>query len=295
MTSPAQLEQIVALPALAARAADSNKGDFGRVLVVAGSRAMAGAAVLAGSAALRGGAGLVRIAVPREIQPAVAIGNVCCMTAQLAQDADGRIDASAEPEILAASQGVDVLAIGPGLGRSAALSHLLPALLRKLTLPIVLDADGLNAFVDQTAHLRRGAPTVLTPHPGEFGRLVGRSTADVQAHRVELATTFARDLGVVLVLKGHRTVVTDGRRVYENPTGNPGMATAGSGDVLTGLTAALIGQGLPAFAAAQLGAYVHGLAGDLAAASVGPVGMIATDLLNLLPAARAQALQPGHG
>jgi ADP-dependent NAD(P)H-hydrate dehydratase len=289
MESPVALQEIDDLPRMPPRADDSNKGDFGRVLVVAGSRRMSGAAVLAGSAALRGGAGLVRIAVPREIQPMVAVGNICCMTTPLPQDGEGSIDYAAKAEILDAANGVDVMAIGPGLGRSAALTRLMPELLGELTVPIVLDADGLNAFTDQPQRLRRSSPTVLTPHPGEFGRLAGRSTADVQAQRRELASAFAREHGVIVVLKGHRTVVTDGRRIFENTTGNPGMATAGSGDVLTGLIAALVGQGLDAFAAARLGVHVHGLAGDTAAASIGPVGMIASDLLPLLPAALAKA------
>ncbi len=284
---PADIQVVTDLPYLAPRSADANKGTFGRVLVVAGSRGMSGAAVLCGSAALRGGAGLVRVAVPREVQPIVAVGNPCCMTVPLPEDAEGKLDLSAARDILTLARSSDVVAIGPGLGRGAPLTALVTRLLEHLQGPLVLDADGLNAVVQNTAALRRSAPLILTPHPGEFGRLLNVDTGAVQANRRELATTFAAEHGLVLLLKGHRTIVTDGKRLYENTTGNPGMATAGSGDVLTGLVAALLAQGLDAFAAAQLGAYLHGLAGDLAKAELGEVGMIATDLLERLPRAIA--------
>ena|SRR5579862_3681145 len=282
---PSDIQVVAEVPKLAPRAADSNKGTYGRVLVVAGSRGMSGAAVLCGSAALRGGAGLVRLAVPGEILPIVAAGNPCYMTAALAQDADGHLDLSAETALLDLASTNNVVAIGPGLGRGSGLTALLSEVLNKLETRVVLDADGLNAFVQEPARLKRPAPLILTPHPGEFGRLLNIDTSTVQAHRRELATAFAAENGLVLLLKGHRTVVTDGKRLYENTTGNPGMATAGSGDVLTGLIAALWAQGLEAFAAAQLGAYLHGMAGDLAKADLGDVGMMASDLLPRLPLA----------
>jgi ADP-dependent NAD(P)H-hydrate dehydratase len=280
------VETITDLPRLAARAADSNKGDFGKVLVVAGSRGMSGAAVLCGSAALRGGAGLVRVAVPHEILPTVAGGNPCYITAALAQDGDGRLADAALPDVLALARAHTVLAAGPGLGRSPGLTALLAALLAQLDVPLVLDADGLNAFGDHPEQLRRHrGPLVLTPHPGEFGRLVGLDAQAVQAQREGLAVRYAAATGAVLVLKGHGTLVTDGKRLYRNDTGNPGMATAGSGDVLTGLIAALLAQGLEPFAAAQLGVYLHGLAGDLARDELGAPSLIATDLLHALPKA----------
>jgi NAD(P)H-hydrate epimerase len=277
---------VLQLPPLPRRPADSNKGDFGRVLVVAGSRGMSGAAVLCGTAALRGGAGLVRLAVADGILPMVAAGNPCYMTAPLPQDADGRLAAAAEPALLDLARVSSAVAVGPGLGRSADVMALVAALVERITVPLVLDADGLNALQSHTDCLRsRPAPTVLTPHPGEFARLLGSDVPTVQSRRQELALRFAADHGVVVLLKGHHTVVTDGRRLYVNTTGNPGMATGGSGDVLTGLIAALLGQGLEAFAAAQLGAYLHGLAGDLARDALGEVGLIATDLPQYLPAA----------
>jgi NAD(P)H-hydrate epimerase len=280
-----ELQLVTAVPRLPPRGLDSNKGTYGRVLVVAGSRGMSGAAVLCASAALRGGAGLVRVAVPREVLPIVAASNPCYMTAPMPQDADGRLDLSAQAELLSLARANDVVAVGPGLGRSSSLTTLLSAVLEHLQTPVVLDADGLNAFVQDPSRLKRKSPLILTPHPGEFSRLLNIDIATVQAHRRDLATAFAAENNLVVLLKGHRTVVTDGKRLYENTTGNPGMATAGSGDVLTGLIAALLAQGLEAFAAAQLGAYVHGLAGDLAKEELGETGMIASDVLLRLPLA----------
>jgi NAD(P)H-hydrate epimerase len=165
------------------------------------------------------------------------------------------------------------------------------SLIRNIKIPMVLDADGINALAGQTDSLKdHAAPIILTPHPGEFARLLGCDVPTVQARRQELAAQFAQKYEVVVVLKGHATVVTDGRRIYQNPTGNPGMATGGTGDVLTGLIAALLGQGLEPFAAAQLGVYLHGLAGDLAKAELGEASMIASDLLTYLPHALRQSL-----
>jgi NAD(P)H-hydrate epimerase len=279
------IESITQLPSLPPRPADSNKGNYGRVLVVAGSRGMSGAAVLCGSAALRGGAGLVKVAVPAGILPLVAVGNPCYMTVPLPED-EGRLAGVALPSLLELIEHNDVTALGPGLGSNHDLPRLIAAVVAQSSKPLVLDADGLNALAGQAECLRqRPAPAILTPHPGEFGRLLNLTAADVQSRRQELAVRFAADHGVVLVLKGQCTIVTDGRRCYVNATGNPGMATGGTGDVLTGLIAALAGQGLEAFAAAQLGVYLHGLAGDLARDAKGEVSLIASDLLDFLPAA----------
>jgi NAD(P)H-hydrate epimerase len=280
------VEMVHQVPKLPPRPADSNKGMFGRVLVVAGSRGMTGAAVLCASAALRGGAGLVTLAVPEEILPQVAVANPCYLTASLPQDQDGRLSDLAEIPLQDLFQSNTVVALGPGLGRSSAISTLVSAVLTKGNKPLVLDADGLNALGSQTGPLRgRSAPLILTPHPGEFARLLGGDVATVQADRQGLAVQFAADHGLVMVLKGHGSIVTDGRRVYHNRTGNPGMATGGTGDVLTGLLAALLGQGLEPFAAAQLGVFLHGLAGDLARDELGEVSLIASDLLQYLPQA----------
>ena len=282
--NPTTVELVQKLPALAARAVDSNKGSFGRVLVVAGSRGMSGAAVLCGSAALRGGAGLVCVAVPDCILTEVAIGNPCYLTVALVQDEQGVIAERAVERLMPLCQASDVVAIGPGLNRGSGVTSVLAALLTNVTKPMVIDADALNHL--PLDYLRaRIAPSVLTPHPGEFARLIGSDTAKVQARRQELATLFAAEYGVTLVLKGHQTIVTDGRRTYTNLTGNPGMATGGTGDVLTGLIAALIGQRFDAFSAAQLGAYLHGLAGDMARDERTEVCLIASDLLEFLPKA----------
>ncbi len=287
MPAPATTVEIVnKLPVLAPRPPDSNKGMYGRILVVAGSRGMSGAAVLCGSAALRGGAGLVKVAVPASVLPIVAGANPCYLTTGLPEDDQGRFADQAEKELLDLARANDVVALGPGVGQSETLTKLVTTILEQVSVRVVLDADGLNAIQHCPERLkgRRGA-TILTPHPGEFARLLGTTVAEVQAHRSEFAVRFAAEHGVVLVLKGEGTIVTDGRRVYINTTGNPGMATGGTGDVLTGIIAALLGQKLEPFAAAQLGAHLHGLAGDLARDTLGEVCLIASDLLDYLPPA----------
>ncbi|MFO0965162.1 MAG: NAD(P)H-hydrate dehydratase [Gemmataceae bacterium] len=275
---------IVELPTLPPRAPDSHKGDFGRILVVAGSRGMSGAAILCARAALRGGAGLVRVACPESVLPIVAAGDPCFMTVPLAEDVLGRLRHESLAPLQTQAAASTVVALGPGLGRSDELSLLIPELLESVNVPIVLDADALNAL-DVSRLNKHAGPLVLTPHPGEFARLAGLSTAEVQKRRRELAEAFAREHKVVVLLKGHETIVSDGDRVFVNSTGNPGMATGGAGDVLTGLIAALIGQGLDPFEAACMGAYVHGLAGDLAFEEMGEVSLIATDILDHLPEA----------
>ncbi len=288
MPPPDSVELVTQLPRLKPRPADSNKGNFGRVLIVAGSRGMSGAAVLCGNAALRGGAGLVYVAVPESIQPIVAAGNPCYLTEALAEDQMGRVAATSEPSVMVQASRMNAVAFGPGLGQHRGTVELVLSLTSHCPVPLVIDADGLNAVAEHTDRLhadRMAAPRILTPHPGEFARLVGCDISHVQSNRRELAVKFAAEHGVVLVLKGSGTIVTDGRRVFVNHTGNPGMATGGTGDVLTGLIAALLGQGLTAFEAAQLGVYWHGLAGDLARDELGEVSLIATDLLEYLPRA----------
>jgi ADP-dependent NAD(P)H-hydrate dehydratase len=286
--SSASLPRLVVtdVPRLPPRPLNSNKGLFGRLLIVAGSRGMSGAAVLCAGAALRGGAGLVRLAVPESILSIVAAANPCYMTASLPEDAHGRLSTGALPELLELVHDNNVAALGPGLGQNPDLSAVLTAILEQTTTPLILDADALNALAGRLDALRKHrSPIVLTPHPGEFARLIRCDIPTVQSRREELAMRFAATHGVMLVLKGHGTVVTDGRRVYINTTGNPGMATGGTGDVLTGLLAALIGQKLETFAATQLGVYLHGLAGDLALSEMGAVSLTASDLLRFLPKA----------
>jgi ADP-dependent NAD(P)H-hydrate dehydratase len=277
-------ERVESLPQLPKRPPDAHKGLFGTVLVVAGGRGMAGAAGLTGAAALRSGAGLVRVATAAEVQPTVASYEPCYMTYPLENDEEGLIRPGAAkkalPRFLERSS---VLAIGPGLGQSAGIRELVRWAVEEVTLPTVIDADAVNALAGQTDALSGlKHPVVITPHPGEFARLTGRTVAEIQADREAHALALAQADHLVVVLKGARTVVTDGERIYVNSTGNPGMATGGTGDVLTGVIAALIAQKLSPFEAAQLGVYIHGLAGDIARDQNGEIGMIAGDLVDVL-------------
>jgi len=276
------------------RALDGHKGDYGRVLVVGGSRGMIGAAALASNAALRGGAGLVTVAAAETVQLAVACLCPCATSVPLSCEADGSLSALCLRELNDAAGRCDVLAVGPGMAVGVIQKNIVQAALEG-TKPLVLDADALNnlAGLDGWATIRN-CPVVLTPHPGEFARLRGLSVEQIQSNRERSAVEAAREWNrlsgpgvapLVCVLKGAGSVVTDGRRAYVNKTGNPGMASGGSGDVLTGLTAALIGQGLEPFDAACLAVHLHGAAGDLAARSLGQHAMISTDLLEFLPAA----------
>ncbi len=280
------LERVESVPKLPARSADSHKGLFGSVLVVAGGRGMAGAAALVGASALRSGAGLVRVACPAEIQPTVASFEPSYMTYPLANDEDGLISyAKARSDLEMCLEKADVVALGPGLGQSEDLRKVVRWLVETVDLPMVVDADALNNLVEQDDLLANPpAPRILTPHPGEFARLTGKTTAVIQGDRESAAAEFAlRGAGkLVLVLKGHQTVVTDGQKVYVNGTGNPGMATGGSGDCLTGVIAALVGQGLSPFDASALGVYAHGLAGDIARDQNGEIGLIAGDVVDSL-------------
>lgn len=284
-----RIQHVFEVPAPPRRPDAAHKGTFGRVLIVAGSRGMSGAAALAGLGALRGGAGLVYVAVPAGILPIVASIEPSYLTIPLAEDEGGRISGESEPILAELSHGHDAIAIGPGWGQSDGLTDLARRLFVALTLPMVIDADALNALARGGDVLRDHAgPRILTPHPGEFARLTSSDVKTVQANREELAARFARDNGVILVLKGQGTVITDGERLAVNATGNSGMATGGTGDVLTGLIAALLAQGMPPFDAARLAAHLHGLAGDLAAAELTKPALIASDLPRYLPRAWAQ-------
>jgi len=287
---PNELTVITEVPRLPQRATDGHKGTYGRVLVVAGNRGMSGAAILCGRAALRGGAGLVQVASAACTESTVAAGNPCYMTHGIRLHADGGFAEAAGADLVELGGSATVLAIGPGLGRSPTVRPMLRELIASLAdIPVVLDADGLNAFAPFTEEFKhRPAPLVLTPHPAEFARLAGAAAPPAgDTPRRDEAVAFARRFGVVLVLKGARTIVTDGRRIYTNTTGNPGMATGGTGDVLTGLIAALIAQKMEAFDAAVFGVWLHGHAGDLAASDFGEVSMTAADLLESIPMAFA--------
>ncbi|MBI5726124.1 MAG: NAD(P)H-hydrate dehydratase [Planctomycetes bacterium] len=285
------------LPRLPLRKLDAHKGDFGRILVVGGSSGMIGAPALAAQAALRGGAGLVAMAVPQPIQKPVAILCPCATSIGLACDENGDLLHEAVGQFVRAAEAADVIAIGPGFGVGTIQQNIVQAALEQPK-PLVLDADGLNnlAAMANWPTVRR-CPAVLTPHPGEFSRLSHLPAKEIAANRLDLAQTSAKIWAsaspsagpLVLVLKGAGTVVTDGDEAFVNKTGNPGMATGGSGDVLTGLIAAMIGQGLSPFEAAHLAVHCHGRAGDIAAAQLGQVSMIATDIIARLPEAIKEA------
>ncbi len=273
------------LPRLPPRPADSHKGTFGKVWIIAGSRGMSGAAMLSGLGALRGGAGLVTVAVPKAIQSLVAGYEPSYLTRGLAEDDDGHLSYAAAVELKSSLPAQTAAAFGPGVGQSPGVAELAAELYQHAPLPMVFDADGLNALARRPELLTRPAddsPRILTPHPGEFARLTGKSMSEVQSQRESLASEFAAKHHVVVLLKGHRTVITDGQQTHLNPTGNSGMATGGTGDVLTGLITALLAQKMEPLDAARLGAYLHGRAGDLAAAELSEPGLIASDLPRFL-------------
>jgi ADP-dependent NAD(P)H-hydrate dehydratase len=248
---------------------------------------MAGAIALSGMACLRSGAGLVRLAVANHTLPLVAAHDPCYMTSALSCDTSGEFALPVViDELVPLTEVATCIGVGPGLGRSEVRTKIVQHLYERVPQPLVVDADGLNALADVTQRNSRPpahpGPRILTPHPGEFARLANRKFAS-RDEQIAAAQEFAQAWDVVLVLKGHRTLITDGRRHEFNETGNPGMATGGSGDVLTGIITALVCQGLSPFDAAVLGCHVHGLAGDLAAEEVGQVSLIATDLVRWLP------------
>jgi ADP-dependent NAD(P)H-hydrate dehydratase len=285
------METISQIPKLKPRVADAHKGDFGKVCIIAGSVGMSGAAALAGRAALRCGAGLVRIATPKSVLPIVASIEPSFTTIALPENYMGQISAKAVNTILDAVSDNDVLAFGPGVGVSGELQSVLQSLLEQEGLRLIIDADGLNNLArmkDWPAKLK--AELILTPHPGEMKRLWSVLFREqLPSDRQEQAVQLARQTKTVVALKGAGTVVTDGGKVYVNQTGNPGMATAGAGDVLTGTITALAGQGLNNFDATVLGVYIHGLAGDIAAEKMGQVSLMTTDIIDSLPDAFKRA------
>lgn len=266
------------------RPADSHKGTYGTLLTVCGSYGMAGAALLCARAALRSGVGLLRVALPERVYPLLVEALPEAVFLPVAEDAEGRFAAEALPRLQTALTDADAVVLGCGMGAGAPQQALVQELLRHSTVPVILDADGINAvslhiLVEET----RSAPLILTPHPGEMARLLGVTTQVVQADRVGCATRLAQRCHAVVVLKGHRTIVASPQgQVAENPTGNPGMATGGSGDALAGIVGSLVAQGLPPYEAAVCGVYLHGAAGDAAARRHSQHGMLPTDLIEEL-------------
>jgi hydroxyethylthiazole kinase-like uncharacterized protein yjeF len=285
------------LPVLAERPRDAHKGDFGRVLVVAGSPGMTGAGCMAAVAAQKAGAGLVTLALPAGLNVIAASKLTSAMTRLLPEPGENIIGEDAATYVVEHGADFDVVAVGPGVGRASETQSAMRRLVAELPMPVVVDADALNALAaDVSAATGARGQRLLTPHPGEMARLLGHDDVRrVQADRVGVATQFAREHGVIVALKGAGTVVTDGDRVYVNPSGNPGMATGGTGDVLTGLAAGLLCQGLEPFAALQLAAFVHGLAGDMAAAAKGELSMTAEDVLGWTPQAFMACMKAGQG
>ena len=256
-----------------------HKGNFGKLLLLCGSRGYTGAAFFAAMGALRSGAGLVFLGVPESIYGIEAVKLNEPVIFPL-PDAGGRLSADAVPEILTRLPQMDAVLVGPGLGQSEGTLAVVRAVLEKAECPVVVDADGINVLSAHRDLLRgRKSPTILTPHDGEFARLGGVIGED----RMSAAADLAHDLGCVVLLKGHETCITDGVNGYINPTGNPGMAVGGSGDVLAGVITALLGAGLPPLEAAACGAWLHGAAGDRCAAELGQYGMLPTDMLSALP------------
>lgn len=267
------------------RAKNSNKGDFGKVLCVCGSLGMAGAACMCATAALRCGAGLVTVMVPKSIYVPVASKLNECMVYPLEETSQGSISHCAIDKIKEAAQSASALVIGCGLSRNEETSLLVRELISDIKCPVILDADGINAFEGHIDLLRTSSSKlILTPHPGEMSRLCGKSISDIQSSRLDTAREFAKSNGVVVMLKGANTIVAspDGKS-YVNPTGNPGMSKGGSGDILAGITASFAAQGMPADSAACCGAYIHGLAGDRTAFKLSQYGMIPTDMFLEIP------------
>ncbi|MCX6563386.1 MAG: NAD(P)H-hydrate dehydratase [Candidatus Aminicenantes bacterium] len=269
------------------RKKDSHKGSYGHLFVLAGSLGKTGAAAMAARSALRTGSGLVTVGTPQSCLPAVARSMMEIMTEALPETPQKTLSESALPLILDLMKGKDAVLIGPGISTHPSTAKLITSLLPKIKVPVVIDADGLNILAENPDALRSlPRPAVLTPHPGEFARLIGRSNQDVLDRRLELAPRFSEKFGVYLVLKGYRTLIaTPEGRVFINPTGNPGMATGGSGDVLSGMIASLIMQEKDVLGATLAAVYLHGLSGDIGARILGERALIAGDLIKYLPKA----------
>jgi len=270
---------------ISSRKEDSHKGDYGKVLVVAGSKCMTGAACLSAMGALRAGSGLVTCAVPETLNTIMETKLTEVMTLSLPASTDGSsLSFKALGDILDFAEKCDVVDIGPGLGESVDMCKLVSELIKKIQCPIVLDADGLNVMSGKTDIIKkRKGLTVITPHPGEAGRMLGEDVSFVQENRLDAAKRLCDLTGAVVCLKGHGTIVASpGGETFVNDTGNSGMATGGTGDVLTGIIASFIGQGLDPYGASVSGVYLHGLAGDIAAQKMGIFSMIASNVLDSL-------------
>jgi len=267
------------------RKPETHKGDYGHLLVAGASPGLTGAVCLAARAALRSGAGLVTVAVPEPLNPIIEVKLTESMSLPLPANTAGTLTREAADRARTfMDEKTDGIVVGPGISVHPDAAAFVRTLLPEITVPTVIDADAVKILGSSPQLVRdHDGPLLLTPHPGEMSALTGKSTAEIQKARVQTAVAYAAENGVILVLKGNRTVVTDGKTVYVNPTGNPGMATAGSGDVLSGILGGLLVQGIPAFVAAKIAVYAHGLAGDLAAGETGETSLIASDIIRYLP------------
>ncbi len=267
------------------RKTDSHKGTYGNVFIIAGSKGMAGAGMLSSEAALRGGAGIVKLGVLESLLDVVSGKVPEIITKGFKEDDEGCLSMEAIDEVNEEYKKASVILIGPGLGVGEGASHVLFSLINNSLIPLVVDADGLNILANKpSALLESKGDIVITPHPGEMARLMGISVKDVQSDRLGIAEKFAKLFRVVVVLKGYRSIIaTPWGETWINPTGNPGMATAGSGDVLAGIIAAFIAQGFKAHLGAICGAYIHGCSGDKGAEEMGQWGMAATDIIRFIP------------
>lgn len=274
------------LPPLPSRRPDVHKGACGRVLVIAGSAGMTGAGVLASRAALRAGAGLVTWAIPSSLHLIAEVQTVEVITLPIPETEGHAPGVDAREHLLEAAREVQAVILGPGLPVAGETGELIRLLVPEISAPLLLDAGALAAIGKEYRTIqKRKAPTVVTPHPGEMSYLTGLTVEEIQRDRTGIAVRYAQASGAIVVLKGAGTVISDGKRTEINPTGNPGMATAGSGDVLAGVIAGLLAQGMSPWDAARLGVYLHGLAGDLAREEKGEHGLIASDILEALPRA----------
>ena len=278
------MQTITEVPKLPSRALDAHKGTFGRACIIGGSVGMTGAVALAGKAALRSGAGLVCIATPKSILDVVASLEPCCITLPVPEDEGGQISSEASSVLIDMALVSDVVAFGPGTGSNNGVKDSLLAVLSQMGNTVVVDADGLNCLAKAPEWIsRKQASVILTPHPGEMKRLwASQIRGPIPTDRIERAVALATKTDSTVVLKGHETVVANKDKIYINTTGNPGMATAGAGDVLTGVITAMVGQGLNDFDAAVMGVYIHGLAGDIAAERKGETSLIASDIIDCL-------------
>ena len=284
MRLPTQLRQ---------RNPKAHKGDFGHIFILAGSNRFSGAGLLCAAAAMRSGAGLVTLGVPQGINLAVLKNKSKeVMTLSLPETSAGTLSLRAYPKILAFLKSVDVLVLGPGLGKDRSTYALVRKIMASLKLPSVVDADALNALSNYLKLLvQNKGRVILTPHEMEFSRLFKAPLGQIKKNRKLIAQKYAKHYNSLIVLKGHQTIVTDGcKKYYLNRTGNPGMATAGSGDVLSGIIGAFLGQGLDIFSAAKYATYIHGLAGDLAAKDKTEIGLVASDIIDKIPEALKKSI-----